>query len=168
MRSRRYFYRTHAECPWVVSRQTRVRGTRYLPWRVRICDLTTRFTNGESDTESAGRSSCWQAHDVALGIGDYKSSLTPPSARFYRRARTASDRGRPSATPGARPGGLPSDTAKLSVATSLRKAVHGSISAAGRVRASGSWPAALIESGDDLTPTYFLNSYAGLSRLNAC
>ena len=34
------------------------------------------------------------------------------------------------------PADCPSDTAKLSVATSLRKAAHGSISAAGRVRAS--------------------------------
>jgi hypothetical protein len=53
MRNGQCFNRKHAQCPWVVSRPTRVWSTRYLPWRVRICDLTTRFTNGESDLADA-------------------------------------------------------------------------------------------------------------------
>jgi DNA-binding MarR family transcriptional regulator len=32
-----------------------VRGTRYLPWRARIRDLTTCLTNGESDAARQGQ-----------------------------------------------------------------------------------------------------------------
>ena len=64
--------------------------------------------------------------------------------------------------PGARPGGLPCDTAKLSVATILRKAAHDSISAAGRVRASDVVAGCAYRIGRRLDPNLFLNSYAGL------
>jgi hypothetical protein len=54
MGNRRCFNRKHAQCPWVVSRPTRVRSTRYLPRRVRICDLTTCSQTGNPTQQTRG------------------------------------------------------------------------------------------------------------------
>jgi hypothetical protein len=82
--------------------------------------------------------------------------------KAQRKARTEGPAQGRAHCPDSRPGGLPSDTATLSAATSFRKAVHGSISAAGRVRASDVVAGCAYRIGRRLDPNLFLNSYAGL------